>query len=173
MFGPAATRINNDYFAKQVSVWPPPSPRGNRRRRGSRSIPRVPDQGHAAPAGRLVRAGPEVASAARSSLCAPAAAPGQGRPFRCRRGRLCLGALFVVASSRAAAPRGDCAGVGASAQTGAGSRGLRPRETAAPGGYRYGDRWRRGTANGRAPAPSASPLPLAPQALPPRAPPSL
>lgn len=73
----------------------------------------MPDQAQVSLAGWLLRG--QAGGCFRCSLSRKlrATAPSPGCPPSCRRGRRCPGDLFVdtdvVATSRAAAPRGDCA----------------------------------------------------------------
>lgn len=98
----------------------------------------MPDQAHVAPAGLLVR-GRAGGRLSRSLLTV---AHGRPLPAGAARPAIAQGAAVpelyplpqaVVATSRAAAPRGTAPAKGVTTQTGTGSRGLRPTETAAPG----------------------------------------
>lgn len=139
MFGSAATIINNDWFVKYVSVWPQPSPGGN-----SPQEVTVGERAQGASRGGQTRimsrlrggwCGPgraEVASATHSSRyhTGRAAAPSRGRQLSCGEGAS-VPELYSLYLPHGQPPRAVTAPAkGASAQTGAGSRGLRPRDTA-------------------------------------------
>lgn len=112
MFGPAAARIN-DLFGKYVSVWPQPSPEVNSQKRAQGAFHACQTRLRSRLPGGCCVARLEVASAASShgsygpplpaQVAHPAVAEGAAVP------ELYSLTQDVVATSRAAAPRGDCA----------------------------------------------------------------